>query len=130
MTASPAQRALGFVRRILAKDDEIVEEEPAEAGAAAISSIRVRDKVHLVGAVQETSSTPEGWQVELSDGTGTVTVLWMGRLAIPGIGVGTTMHVWGRVAARHSELLIYNPVYAIQAPKEMTPDLGKMRTQI
>lgn len=118
MTASPSQRALGFIRRILAKDDDIVEEEPAETGAASIASIRVRDKVHLIGTVKETSSTPEGWQVELSDDTGTVTVLWMGRIAIPGIEVGTTMHIWGRVASRRMEMLIYNPVYAIQAPKQ------------
>jgi len=124
MTASPSQKALGFVRRILAKDDDIVEEEPAETGAAPISSVRVRDKVHLVGTVEATSSTPEGWNVELSDGTGTVTLLWMGRTAIPGIGIGTTMHVWGRVAARRTELLIYNPVYAIQAPKEANRNLA------
>ena len=111
----PYRRLHGFVSRILAKDDDIVEEEPPETGAAPISSIRARDKVHLIGTVEATSSTPEGWEAELSDGTGIVTLLWMGRVSIPGIGVGTTMHVWGRVATQRAGLLIYNPAYAIQA---------------
>jgi len=112
---TPYQRVSGFVHRILAKDDDIVEEEPPSTGAAPISSIHARDKVHLVGTVEATSSTSEGWEAELSDETGTVTLLWMGRVSIPGIAIGTTMHVWGRVAAKGAGLLIYNPAYAIQA---------------
>jgi len=118
VTTNPSQRILGFIRKIFVKDDDIVEEEPAETGAAPISSIRARDKVHLIGTIGATSSSPEGWRAELTDGTGAVTLLWMGRIAIPGIGVGTTMHVWGRVAAQRTGLLIYNPAYAIEAPPE------------
>jgi len=108
-------RVHGFIRRILTKDDDIVEEEPPDRGVAPISSIHARDKVHLIGTIEAVSSTPEGWQAEISDGTGTVTLLWMGRRVIPGITVGVTMHVWGRTGARHAGLLICNPAYAIQA---------------
>lgn len=110
-----AQRLHGFIHRILAKDDDIVKEEPPETGAAPISSIHARDKVHLVGTIEATSATSDGWQAEISDGTGTVTLLWMGRVSIPGVTAGTTMHVWGRATAQRSGLLIYNPAYAIQA---------------
>ena len=118
MIAHPSEKVFGFIRKIFVKDDDIVEEEPVETGAAPISSIHARDRVHLIGTVEATSSTPEGWRAEVSDGTGTVTLLWMGRTAIPGVTVGTTMHVWGRAAAQRTGLLIYNPAYAIQAPPE------------
>ena len=108
-------RVHGFIRRILTKDDDIVEEEPPDRGVAPISSIRARDKAHLIGTIEAVSSTPQGWQAEISDGTGTVTLLWMGQGPIPGITVGTTMHAWGRAGASHAGLLIYNPAYAIQA---------------
>jgi len=115
MTTFTLRRILRFVRRLFARSDDIVEEEPNQSGPTPISSIKIKDKVHLVGVIDSTVSTPGAWEAELHDATGHVTLVWMGRESIPGIDVGTVMHVWGRVAAKESHLVIYNPVYAIQA---------------
>jgi len=101
--------------RILAREDEIVEEEPESTSEQMIGAVRARDRVHLTGTIESVIATQTGWQADLSDGSGHLTLIWMGRTPIRGIHIGTTMHVWGRVAAKGADLVIYNPGYAIQA---------------
>jgi hypothetical protein len=48
---------------------------------------------------------------ELIDGTGSVTLVWLGRRRIPGIEPGRTLEAQGCVAEAEGGLVIFNPRY-------------------
>jgi hypothetical protein len=51
----------------------------------------------------------------LSDGTGEVTVVWMGRRAIRGLSLGTRLVVDGLLAEQRSEKRMVNPSFEFAA---------------
>ncbi len=53
-------------------------------------------------------------EVELYDGTGSVSVVWLGRRRIPGIEAGRTMVVTGRLTCNTDRPTIYNPRYELR----------------
>ena len=102
--------------------DLVAEEAAADTGpggAHSIASIQVRTKVHLYGVIA--SVTPgqaglaRGFQAVLTDASGHITLAWLGRHEISGIEVGTTMHICGRAVRFNQDLIIYNPLYTIEA---------------
>src|SRR5690606_41512258 len=62
-------------------------------------------------------------EAELYDGSGTVTLVWLGRRRIGGVEPGTALTVRGRVALRDGEYVIYNPHYELRPgpPAERAP---------
>ncbi|GAB3622988.1 hypothetical protein GCM10027418_10700 [Mariniluteicoccus endophyticus] len=50
---------------------------------------------------------------ELDDGSGSVTIIWMGRRTIGGIAVGSILEVEGRVSCNGTVRKIYNPRYRL-----------------
>jgi hypothetical protein len=50
---------------------------------------------------------------ELYDGTGTLTVVWLGRRQVPGISAGRRLRVRGRVAQRDGRPVVFNPAYEL-----------------
>jgi len=56
-------------------------------------------------------------EAELYDGTDVVTLVFLGRRHIAGIEPGRAMTAEGRVALRDGRKVIYNPHYALDAPK-------------
>jgi hypothetical protein len=55
-------------------------------------------------------------EADLWDGTGSVTLIWLGRRDIPGIQPGRRLIVRGRITRIHGERAIYNPVYQLRPP--------------
>lgn len=47
----------------------------------------------------------------LDDGTGTVTLRWLGRANVPGITAGAPVTVEGTVLAQRGRLVLLNPLY-------------------
>ncbi len=90
---------------------------PAASDPASISEAQDRTCVRLRGTIGALTVRPRGrtpWlEAELSDGSGRVTLVWMGRLDIPGIDVGRELSVEGRIAAVDGERRIYNPRYQL-----------------
>lgn len=109
------------VKGALRSTDELTSEERhrvAEAsGADAIGRCEDRKRVTLRGTidvltVQPRRTTP--WlEAELSDGTGRVTLIWMGRHDIPGIEAGRELLVEGRISVADGQRRIYNPRYEL-----------------
>jgi hypothetical protein len=116
------QRAL---RRLASSNVELESEElqrkVREEGAVPILNCEDRQRVQLTGTVSTVTITPRAGhpalEVELRDGSGAVTLVWLGRRQIPGIDPGRTLKVWGRISCHEGKRLIYNPRYELmEAP--------------
>ena len=109
------------LRRLASSNAELESEElqqqVRDAGAVPIQTCEDRQQVALTGTVATVTITPRGGhpalEVELRDGSGAVTVLWLGRRQIPGIDPGRTIKVWGRISCHEGKRLVYNPRYEL-----------------
>jgi RecG-like helicase len=112
------QRAL---RRITSSNAELESEElqrnVREEGSVPIQNCEDRERVQLTGTVSSVTITPRAGhpalEVELRDGSGAVTLVWLGRRQIPGIDCGRTLKVWGRISCHEGRRLVYNPRYEL-----------------
>lgn len=82
-----------------------------------IVDIRTRTKVRLRGIVSSLVVRPAAAtaavEIELYDGTGYITVFWLGREKIVGITPGVRLDVSGFAALRFGRPVMYNPRYSI-----------------
>ena len=87
----------------------------------AIGQVEWRQAVRVTGRVRSIRVQPRAdvptLECILDDGTGGLSVVFLGRRHVPGIRLGTTLTVDGRVGAHHGRLAILNPDYEI-APAE------------
>ncbi|MCW2804899.1 MAG: hypothetical protein QOF52_2298 [Propionibacteriaceae bacterium] len=120
--ANMLQRAL---RRLSSSNEELESEELQRSvrasGAVPIKNCEDRQLVHLTGTVSHVTITPRAGhpalEVELRDGSGAVTLVWLGRRQIPGIDPGRAIKIAGRISCHEGRRLIYNPRYELlQAP--------------
>jgi hypothetical protein len=80
----------------------------------AISAAVPRSRVTLAGEVVAVAAFVRPWarlDVELCDGTGTITLRFMGRAEIPGIAPGRRIRIEGTPAIDRGSLVILNPLY-------------------
>jgi amino acid transporter len=110
------------LRRLTAGRDDLHAEELQaeidEISAKPIGECADREMVDVAGTLRTVTLRPRGpsltMEADLWDGTGSVTLVWLGRRAIPGIRPGRRIVVRGRVARIKGERTIYNPVYELQ----------------
>ena len=116
------QRAL---RRLTSSNADLESEEMQqsvrEEGAVPIGDCEDRQLVHLTGSISTVTIHPRGGhpalEVELRDGSGAVTLVWLGRRQIPGIDPGRSIKVAGRISCHQGRRLMYNPKYELfEAP--------------
>lgn len=113
-----------FFHRMAQSDEQRYAEE-IEAWAGSIpGSVRMRDaamrsRVKLAGVVRRITVRPlegnESLEAVLDDGTGEVTVVWMGRRSIHGLNLGTRLVVEGLLAEQRSERRMVNPSFEFAA---------------
>ncbi|HEY0890695.1 MAG TPA: OB-fold nucleic acid binding domain-containing protein [Nocardioides sp.] len=76
-----------------------------------------RASVTLRGRLQTVTLRPRGGvpalEAELSDGSGIITVVWLGRRRIAGISPGRSLQVQGRIGVHDNVRIIYNPRYEL-----------------
>ncbi len=60
------------------------------------------------------ASTAPAVEIELDDGTGSISVVWLGRRRIPGVDAGRSMVVCGRMTCNTEHPTIYNPRYELK----------------
>jgi len=88
-------------------------------GPAPIADVRWRHRVAVVGRVESLRVQPVGGaptlECVLSDNTGSVSVVFLGRRRIPGVRNGTRMVVAGMAVDHHGRLAILNPEYRLLA---------------
>jgi RecG-like helicase len=85
----------------------------------AINGVQDREVVTLYGELKNVSLAPRAGtptlEASLYDGSGMVTLVWLGRRKIAGIKPGAGLVVWGRVSCHDGQRIIYNPRYELQA---------------
>jgi amino acid transporter len=86
-------------------------------GSTPIGSVSWRQRVRISGRISALRVQPVAGvgslECTLTDGSGGITIVFLGRHEIAGINVGTRMTVEGIAADHHGRLSILNPVYRI-----------------
>ena len=84
-----------------------------------ISDSRDREPVRLRGTLKTVTLRPRGGvpalEAELFDGSGAITLIWLGRRQITGIGPGRQLEVEGRIGVQDGVRVMYNPRYELRA---------------
>ncbi|MGY1593255.1 OB-fold nucleic acid binding domain-containing protein [Geodermatophilus sp. SYSU D00965] len=120
-------RSGGWLARTLQRltaDDHTIDAEQLRAGSARsgcepVSACRKGEVVTVTGRLKSVVYTPRETvptlEAELFDGSGSVTLVWLGRRRIPGIEPGRTLSAHGRFASFDGRQVIYNPRYELSA---------------
>jgi hypothetical protein len=117
---SRIKRAL---HRLTADAEEIHGEElraeVEKSGATAVSTCSVGKPVCVAGTLRAVVLRPLAGvptlEAELYDGTGTVTLVWLGRRRIRGIDPGRSLVARGRLTRRDGKETLFNPTYELKA---------------
>ncbi len=100
-------------------DAQALRADAVSAGCEPLSSCRKGEVVTVTGRLKSVIYTPRETvptlEAELFDGSGSVTLVWLGRRRIPGIEPGRTVTARGRFAAFDGKRVIYNPWYELGA---------------
>ena len=118
MPGNPIGRALRWFGR---SSEELDSEEAVRAaqasGAMTIAECIDRQRATLRGRIAVLTLRPRSgtpWlEAELNDGSGSITLIWMGRREIPGLVAGRELRVTGRVSWVDGRRRMYNPYYEL-----------------
>ena len=83
-----------------------------------MSSVVPRRRATVAGRITSVREVRRPWplfDVQLSDGTGSITLRFMGRRAIPGMAPGCRLLVEGMPAREAGVLLMRNPLYSFSS---------------
>lgn len=76
-----------------------------------------RERVHLRGTLRTVTLRPRGGvpalEADLFDGSGVITLVWLGRRRIAGITPGRSIDVRGRIGTHDGARVMYNPRYEL-----------------
>ncbi len=90
---------------------------PPTPGATPIGEVRWRSQVTIAGRVRSLRVAPQHdaptLELVLVDGTGGISVVFLGRREIAGMEVGTRMLVEGTVGVHKARLALLNPSYRL-----------------
>lgn len=113
---------MGFVQRLLERLNESDETRLAEEtrawagtveGSTRIADATLRQPLKIAGVIRRMTVLPmegkEALQALISDGTGEVTAVFMGRRGIGGLSLGKRVVVDGVLAEHRGEIRMVNP---------------------
>ncbi len=73
--------------------------------------------VRLRGTLRTVTLRPRGGvpalEAEMTDGSGVITIVWLGRRRIAGIEPGVSLQVSGRIGVHDGLRIMYNPRYEL-----------------
>jgi RecG-like helicase len=88
-----------------------------EAGATPLVECCLGQRVRVQGTVRSVIVRPRGhvqaYEAELYDGSGRLTVLWLGRRRIRGVDPGRMIVLTGRVTELDGRAAMFNPRYEL-----------------
>lgn len=87
-------------------------------GCHQIEGLHDREVVTLYGHLKNVSLAPRAGtptlEASLYDGSGLVTLVWLGRRRIEGIKPGVSLKAHGRVSCHDGQRIMFNPRYELQ----------------
>lgn len=113
-----------FFRRMAESDEQRLQDEIETwaariPGTSRIAEAPPRTPVKIAGVVRRITVHPEhgleALEALLTDGTGEISVLWMGRRSIPGLTLGTHVVVEGVVGEQRQGRRMVNPSFEFSA---------------
>ena len=116
----------GRLRRALSRlaldDHELVnrelQDECTQAGATAVSLCAKGEPVTVAGTLRAVTLRPRAGvpslEAQLYDGTGAITLIWLGRRRIGGIECGRSLVATGRLTLQDGVPTIYNAAYELK----------------
>ncbi len=110
----------GLSRWASTEDQEAreLQEGTAKAGCCPIAEAADRQRVELQGNLRTVTLRPRGGvpalEAELYDGSGVLTLVWLGRRRIAGIEPGRHIKVIGRIGAHDAQRVMFNPRYELR----------------
>jgi len=124
MTADEGGRLRRAMRRLTAQTHELDAEElqrrAEHAGAQPVAACVDRMPATVFGTVRALTIRPRAGtpalEAELYDGSGVVTLVFVGRRTIAGIEPGRRLRATGRVTTNEGRRVMFNPRY------ELLPD--------
>ncbi|HET6627674.1 MAG TPA: OB-fold nucleic acid binding domain-containing protein [Nocardioidaceae bacterium] len=116
----------GRLRRSLSRwassDDMEAKElqiDTVKAGCCPIADAADRERVELQGSLRTVTLRPRGGvpalEAELYDGSGVITLVWLGRRRIAGIEPGRSIKVEGRIGVHEKNRIMFNPRYELRS---------------
>jgi len=104
------------------EDRELQRDVQNTTGCTRIEDAHDRERVVVRGTLRHVTLRPRSGtpalEAELYDGSGSVTVVWLGRRRIAGIEPGVSLRVQGRMSTQDGVRVIYNPRYELTAAPE------------
>ncbi len=89
-----------------------------KSGCCFVAAAQDRTFVELQGSLRTVTLRPRGGvpalEAELYDGTGVITVIWLGRRRIAGIAPGRQIKVRGRIGQQEGVRVMFNPRYELR----------------
>jgi RecG-like helicase len=113
-----------FLHRMAESDEQRLHDEiqawaSGIPGTSPIAEAPTRVPVKIAGVVRRITVHPEhgleALEALLTDGTGEMSVLWMGRRSIPGLTLGTRVVVEGVVGEQRQGRRMVNPSFEFSA---------------
>ena len=101
------------------EEDRELQSTSTRSGCRQVRELRDRERCELEGVLKTVTLRPRGGvpalEAELYDGTGAVTLIWLGRRRIAGIEPGRAMRVEGRIGVHDDVRVMFNPRYDLRA---------------
>ena len=120
-TAAPGRlrRALS---RLTSSPDELeaaeLQQDCRDAGATLIAECGDRERVSVSGTLRAVSLRPlagvPALEAELWDGSGRLSLVWLGRRRIAGVEPGRGVVAYGRITMADGQRTIFNPRYELR----------------
>jgi len=92
--------------------------DAVKAGCCPIAEAADRERVELRGSLRTVTLRPRGGvpalEAELYDGSGVITLVWLGRRRIAGIEPGRNIKVDGRIGVQDKTRVMFNPLYELR----------------
>ncbi|WP_370614236.1 OB-fold nucleic acid binding domain-containing protein [Mumia sp. Pv 4-285] len=99
------------------EDDAQLREEAVEAGCRPVCDQRIGEVVTVHGEIRAVTYRPRSGaralEALLYDGSGALTLVWIGRTRIAGIEAGRSLTATGRLGVRDGGRVLYNPRYEL-----------------
>jgi|SRR5690554_5538776 len=100
-------------------DDAAERSEAIEAGCTPIAAVEPRTRSRVTGVLRSVTWRPrdgvQALEAELYDGSGALTLVFLGRRLIPGIEAGRHLRAEGLVVELDGERVVFNPRYELRA---------------